>query len=331
MREPKIVTSTELTTDVIHLFGGLRAGTERNGHLYVYPTGDNSAVEFPVTDKRLYRNTFLALGIDMIGHETISIRNGLQHSTWHLLDLNRRSLDVLSDALDQWSCLANTALFNGNSELGELAKHVSFSLRTSSFRLRDISRAYGFQNMCAVSEGIKEGRRFSNVETFDLFMALHSFLTEVCSARDYLARFISKYILPGTNCVTMAALHKKILKDHLSHPIAKFVSRVCDRQSVDGWMARLSHFRNQIVHVEPMRNISQSKFLLVKRAMEQSPFAIVSLGVPKDPINVVEGDYVDALTHFRNLMIEMLEFARSVASHSPVPAEIPQIREQDLR
>jgi hypothetical protein len=30
-------------------------------------------------------------------------------------------------------------------------------------------------------------------------------------------------------------------------------------------------------------------------------------------------------------MIEMLEFARSVASHSPVPAEIPQIREQDLR
>jgi len=60
--------------------------------------------------------------------------------------------------------------------------------------------------------------------------------------------------------------------------------------------------------------------------MEQSPFAIVFLGVPKDPIKAVDGDYVDALTHFRNLMIEMLQFARSVASHSPVPAEIPKNR-----
>ena len=266
----------------------------------------------------------------MIGHETISISKGLKHSSWHLLDPNRRSLNVLSDAIDQWSCLANTALLNGHSELGELAKHISFSLRTSSLRLRDVSREYGFQNLCAARERKEEGRRFTNVETFDLFMALHSFLTEVCSARDYLARFISKYILLDTNCITMAGLHKKILKDELSHPIAKLVSRVCDRQSSDGWMARLSQFRNRIVHVEPIRNVSQSRFLCVKRIADRSPFAIIYLGVPKDPINAVEEDYVDALTHFRSLMIEMLEFARSVASYSPVSAEIPQIREQDL-
>jgi hypothetical protein len=213
--------------------------------------------------------------------------------------------------------------------LGELAKHISFSLRTSSFRLRDVSREYGFQNLCAVRQRMEEGRRFSNVETFDLFMALHSFLTEVCSARDYLARFISKYVLPGTNGTSMARLHKKILKDRISHPVAKLVSRVCDSQSSNGWMARLSQFRNRIVHVEPIRNVSESEFVCVDR-VARSPFAIIYLGVPKDPMNAVEGNYVDALAHFRSLMIEMLDFARSVASYSPVRPEIPQILEEDL-
>ena len=70
------------------------------------------------------------------GYEEISVQNGIKHFTWHFFDPNNRTTkDPLSDAIDQWSCLANNALLKGHQGLGTLAKHVSFSLRVASFRL----------------------------------------------------------------------------------------------------------------------------------------------------------------------------------------------------
>jgi hypothetical protein len=51
----------------------------------------------------------------------------------------------------------------------------------------------------------------------------------------------------------------------------------------------------------------------------------IYLGVPTDPENVTNKAYRDALSYFKDLMVQMLQFSGAIAAASPVPAEIPQI------
>ena len=56
----------------------------------------------------------------------------------------------------------------------------------------------------------------------------------------------------------------------------------------------------------------------------------IYLGVPTDLENVTNKAYRDALSYFKDLMVQMLQFSRAIAAASPVPAEIPQIPAFDL-
>jgi hypothetical protein len=239
MTEPKVTISTELTTEDLHLAGGLRAGTDVSGHLMVYPTNGGKRVQFLETEKSRYVQAFRQVGLEMIGHELISISDGLVSSMWYVFDPNQKAGDPLASPLDQWSCISNTAQERSDLKIAELARSISFSLRLSALRLRNISREYHHQNTFAVQTKKEPGRKFTNVRIFDLFAEMHSFLVEMCSARDYLARFISDYVLLGLKVRTMHKLWDALRKKPISHAVADSVLVVCDEQSANGWMASL--------------------------------------------------------------------------------------------
>jgi hypothetical protein len=51
----------------------------------------------------------------------------------------------------------------------------------------------------------------------------------------------------------------------------------------------------------------------------------IYLGVPTDPENVTNKAYRDALSYFKDLIVQMLQFSRAIAACVTSSAEIPQI------
>jgi hypothetical protein len=94
-----------------------------------------------------------------------------------------------------------------------------------------------------------------------------------------------------------------------------------------GWLGQLSWLRNQTVHEEPIRSLVETKLLTVREiATSVGPFMTIYLGVPTDPKSVTNKAYVDALSYFKDLMVQMLEFSRAIAAASPVPPKFRRFR-----
>lgn len=317
---------TVATVDELHLPGGLRAGTDRAGCLYIGPTVEGGGLQFSgVTDTGRYRTALIRMGLDLIGYETLTE----EHNTWTFLTPRE-----LHHAISHWPAIAHAANQAGNNTAEELARHVAFALRGASIRIRDISRAYGWQCSNVVRNGIQCGRRFSNVELFDLYLALHSFLTEAASARDYLARYISICLYRHTKPAdTMHTLYQSVRSGQVTaSPLLQELVLVCDKDNADGWLARLGRYRNLIVHEAPIDSFVQSKFIVANAiVIAGRTLPAVHVSIPQDPFAEAATSYVDALERFRFFMLKLLELSARVIGESPVRPEFPTLTDEDLR
>jgi hypothetical protein len=231
MSGAKISTWPVLVSRFLHLTGGLQAMTHASGHLILYPTTKKETVEVGSSAEKGYSSLFSVLGLDYFGYEEVFEENGIKYSRWNFHTPDYGSGDLV---VQIWRQIAYTAMRKWSPGDEEIPQYIAFSLRASILRIRDISRQYQFQNIYATHKQIAEGRQFSNLEVFDLYMNLHSALVEMCSARDYLARFISQRILRRVNADDMASLYRRIKTGAADHPIKEMILCICDQQRPDG-------------------------------------------------------------------------------------------------
>jgi hypothetical protein len=232
-----------------------------------------------------------------------------------------------------WRHIAFAAHENGDGDAADLASDIAFTLHAAEVRVRDISRGYGWQNEFAVLTSKVPDRHFSNVELInDLLPAVHSFLSEAGSARDYLSHYVAAKMLSLPDIDSMKGLHSWYKKHGaVGDVVGTEVLKVCDRTIQDGWMARLTEFRNIIVHRSPITRLSEKKWLSTRLQNIGSEEALlIYFGVPRDPISNPRSDFVDALDHFRDLPLLLLRFASLVASVSPIRPQMPHIKASDL-
>jgi hypothetical protein len=175
MNGTKISTSQVLVTRFLHLTGGLQATTHVSGHLILYPTTQKETVEVGSSDEGGYPSLFSHLGLDYFGYEEVSDEDGAKYSRWNFHTPDHGSGDLV---VQIWRQIAYTAMQKWNSGDEEIPQYIAFSLRASILRIRDISRQHQFQNIYATHKQIAEGRQFSNLEIFDLYMNLHSAFVE---------------------------------------------------------------------------------------------------------------------------------------------------------
>lgn len=317
--------------DELHLLGGLRAGTSK-GQLIVFPTRENKRIFFKaVTKTGHYLGALEQVGLEFIGHEQHTSIDNWTHSHWFQFDPNSKGLD----SPELWGAVAHSAAMSGDQSHEILARKVSFALRASGLKLRDCSREYGVQNQYAVEKKIKPNLPYSNMEVFDLYVSLHSLLVEMCTVRDYLAQFISTVILKHDSPVdSMAKLLHKLKKE--GKPIDKIelvdtIFAICDRSHKNGWMARLGEYRNIIAHRAPIDQLTEASSLSAN-LFQIFDFELLQiyLGIPIDPIESIDSNYVDALSHFRSLMLLLREFARRVATESGIEPKIFTITDEHL-
>lgn len=321
---PKITTSTTTLRDSLYLSGGLCAGTNLDGRLFIAPDVNGEMVVFQLSDKNGYTNAFHKFGLEFIGWEEV----GDDYSNWNLHPVG----NTWRSASDYWNALAYGAHAEGKPEFSETARSIAFSLLTASLRMRDVCREYTGQNIRATKSKIAHGRRFSNVGIFELYMALHSFLAESCSARDYLAQCIAAHFFQWPNIKTMAMLSQKLVSTNDTTPVGMLVRQACDQASPAGWMARLSKYRNLIIHQAPINKIAKESMLRANTIeIQGKTFYQITLAMPKDPMNLSDAETVDAQVQFRSLLLNLMDFARKVGELSGVGAKLHHITDADLK
>lgn len=333
---PGLSNSEVVVTDDLHLSGGLRAATHQDGYLLLFPAPGKKTISFrSVTEKTEYHRVFKSLGLAFVGVESVSDIRGIEQRDWQLIGRKNPPTYVL------WSNISHTLRERGLKEAALSARKVSFSLLTSSLRVRDISREYHQQLSDAIMSGREGGRAFSNVKCFDLYMATHSALVEMCSARDYLAQFSSAQIFGLPLQKTMAKLRGSLSRKKTLNDLEKSLIESSDHSSSDPWLYKLTGLRNLIVHQSPINNFGEHFLRLQPIKLNDSELLKVYFGIPRNPKDAVErlkdfpetaysADHIDALDYIHWLMWKLNGLAVALASASSIPPTMMTITDKDI-
>jgi len=197
---------------VTHLSGGVRANLSDPNVLRVFPTAPGKEpclIPLPAAYNLL--EAVHSLGLVLVGTEESMTISGLEHRIWHPCAYRKlySPADLVLAPPELWGALAYAAERSGDAESSQVMRHVSFTLTAMGRRLLDVSDNYGTQLLTALEDGTVQDRRFSNTQVLDLFLDCHSFLTEACAARDYLARFLAKHVYGGVEADAVAKLLRK--------------------------------------------------------------------------------------------------------------------------
>jgi hypothetical protein len=259
------------------------------------------------------------MGLEVIGAEEESFNLVPAVQIWHLLDG-----DGVVDPSIPWSGVGVAAREAGQHEVINVAKNISFALTATSLRLRDISREYRRQHEFAIDNKMKPGNGFAWVHTLDLYLALHAFLTEACSARDHLAIFLSETVFKCGRLKMPGLIKKNGAKIPVGHTIRDDLLKITKADGDDGWMAWMGALRDLVVHEAPIHSLGGAT-KITANVIQVGPRQVymMDFGIPRRGVRGDGTDLVDALTLCRMFALRLMKFALAVVQFSPLaPATV---------
>lgn len=226
---------------------------------------------------------------------------------------------------DMWSSIASNALDAGEQSYSTLARHIAFSIHAAGIRLRDASDGYQAQLFGAIESRRKSGERFSNIPMADLYLAFHSVLSELASARDYIATALADRIGAPSRIDAMNRfvdwLSASSRASYRNNPVIKEMLEAHEPSSANPWLHRLTEYRNTFLHRRPLGSTESVQFLRYSIVEKQR------ISFPKIELPLADSDPFasgqDALKNFIGLYREMTKLARLAANHSPFDASPP--------
>jgi hypothetical protein len=230
-------------------------------------------------------------------------------------------------AADSWSAVAFRARESKKTEYAECASYVSVCLRSAGVRLRDVSTGYHDQLRWALLERQKVGVRFSNAAMLDLYVDFHSLVSELCSARDHLARLAAIHSGADQTIDSLARLEAWLSKpanaSKKSEPLVLLLLGALGTKDSPGWLRLLGETRNEMLHRIPMgRNPLAAMFRLDEVQTTAGPVRTIRL-VPNSIR--LEGELPrDPLETLSELSANLESLARLAWRVAKFPATIPE-------
>ena len=303
---------TERTADHLHLWGGLRAGTDQEGCLFVSASLQSGrGIQFStVKNTHRYRQALLPHGLDIVGWEVLSPLLSVSHII--------SSITPAVDAVRNWGWLVNEAMATGDLEGAELARNVAFALQR-------LASAFAIFRKHTGCKSVRSRKRYENwyalCECGDL-----QYISGIARipyggsySASYLAVFIAQRILQGpafSKVRRMSDLREVLSKAERHSALADYILTACDKDHTGAWMAQLGEYRNKVIHEAPI-SVMGPRFLEVKPVTIGSrTLPRIYMGMPVNPFSA-RPVFADALEHFRMLTLRLLELPQW--SSSPIP------------
>lgn len=326
-REPRRATGLRMSTvqmaTELHLTGGLRAPMQGDKLWSLGPVLDGRTVR-QLTPKPIQHVAAIAAGIGGTlfgGDEMTGMETPLLSRVWTPLDGPGPGKP---QPADKWSAIAGNAADAGDEPYAELAGHIAFSLTAAGIRLRDASDHHHDQLMAALAERKSSGNRFTNIPINDLRLAFHSVLSELASARDYLAKTLAIALGAPVRIDSLARL-----KDWLdasskaqlrATPVVSDMLAAYDPAGPDPWLHELTEYRNLFLHRQPIGRRGANWLRYEEREHDGLTIPIVTMPLSDDD-PFAPG--ADALLRFVILHRKMTGLLDQAADAAPHPATFP--------
>jgi hypothetical protein len=223
----------------------------------------------------------------------------------------------------KWAGISYAALQHGDSAYSKLARNLSASLRAADIRLRDASDEYNRQLRAALKRDTKPGRRFQNIALTDLYLAFHSLLAEMASARDYFAAIAGRHIGASDDEDSLPRLMKwtdAASRQHLrTNPLVAPLAAGWEAGTQDRWLYDLGEYRNRFLHREPMSaGLGGGGAIISERICRHGQVRTLRVEIPAHSDS---SDKIDALERFLYLYRRLLELVGRMADQARYPVE----------
>jgi hypothetical protein len=342
-------------TRIVHLVGGLRA-INKAGSEVAIPLGSNDPIPTFSIDK--YHDlpwALISLGFKIIGidyYETSQQVQGYYPPIWYPFHADQENKDTSLNAENKWSWLANAAFKAEKIELMDICSRIAFEIRACNLRLRQLSEAYNVElwSLC-------EQQRFSpgkgeTLNSFSIYLETHDLLRELCTLRDYLAEFVANFVLKSSLSTDnrirlMTSLRRRIAEAKITdNSIANELYEITN-ESEGGWLAKLSAYRDLVVHYVPLGQAIRKEFV-VRRFLPGSnlgnlpsiyfpipsnPFSVKQARSKGSPFETVsewieaskqdDSSAPDALEYCLRSVGNMMSLACKIAKEAPISPEMP--------
>lgn len=310
--------------EYLHATGGLRAGRHSDGWMIgPMPAGAGKVKKIgPVPDERV-GSVLGALGGQLFGADEVADPDSLLPSrNWTPL---LGAPQLAYQPADVWGWVAEAAGAAGDAEYAALARNVSVSLRAAGIRLRDASDEYHRQLLSAIAHGQKPSLRFANTTLADLHLAFHSLLSEMGSARDYLAT-VAACRVGAPKKIDAASRLADWVKRPAGHaaatdPLVTRILTAWDAAAPDPWLHDLGEYRNLFLHRQPLGADERSQWLrLVEHTGAHGRTLLVTMEIELRPGRT---EVCDALARFVELhgkLCRLADFAAILARYASRPA-----------
>jgi hypothetical protein len=267
---------------------------------------------------------------------------------------------IVHDSSQKWSQIASEAMKVDKMEVADVAARIGFELRAVEHRVLELSKAYSVQlRALAITQKLEDYNRFIDLNTGAVVHSVHALFYELGVLRDYIAEFISRFVLGvqkknGEPIATMAEL--KIALSPSENELAKEILAITDRKA-KGWLATVSAYRNLFTHVAPMEHVGKRSFAvqeyiqldsglrlpvlyhplpdsaldLVKNKKRQLPFAtFLEWANASSGHRPNRADQPDALTFLHDATIRMAQLADRIVGMSPVEPKMAHFGPDDV-
>ncbi|MFN4312537.1 MAG: hypothetical protein ACK4FK_18285 [Ferrovibrio sp.] len=334
---------------VAHLKGGLRAINSPGPQVEFIPFLPESPNSFNLEEYRhlhgiLSQHVSTVVGMEFVTHQMQV--DGHIPTEWRPYYWKDGG-DLAHDATVLWSNLATGGHHLDNYPFVDLCRRVVFQIEAASWRLYELSESYHKELVNIVAnDKFKDGQRIETLNSFFIYLATHSFLSEAATLRDYLGEFTAKYVLNeylnnSQNIRLMSTLRAEIAKKECSHPVAAEISEITNGR---GWLKEMSAYRDLAVHYTPLASAEKRGWIKQKAFTDTSKrvYPSIEFSLPKDPHKVKEirstgkifhsaqewlkasflEDEVehgpDALLYCHRALGNLCRLAKKIAGHSPI-------------
>lgn len=350
----------------VHLPGGVRAVNNPGPEVLVVPGPDNKQpIKYLIPRYKELLASLVGQKMIPIGVDFYELPQQLKEylpPNWRPVHIGYPTIYQTTEAGDLWSFLSNAGHEVNNLGFADVSRRITFEIRACSWRLRDLSNTYETQLRALCEENkFSPGRRFQSLNSFFIYLSTHAFLVEMCTLRDYVAEFVSAFLLSEffPNRVTsMSTLRNKVLSTAKGQKkIASELLNITDRNSRNGWLAKLGAYRDLVVHSAPLVDSIHIGMMVQRYLRMADKFDIPSVyfPIPADPFKVVlsrskgvtystveewiedsikhdpeKSASPDALDYCTDVLGKMMSLMLRIGQESPIKAKIPTLTEKDI-
>jgi hypothetical protein len=342
-------------TRMVHLVGGLRAAN-KTGSEVIIPLGSNDRIPtFSIERYHDLPRNLISLGFKIVGidyYESSQQAQGYYPPTWYPFHADQTDKNSSFNAENKWSGLANAAFKARNIELMDICSRIGFEVKACNLRLRQLSDAYNVELWSLCEQHQFSPGKIETLNSFSIYLETHDLLRELCTLRDYLAEFVANFVLKSSlksenRIRLMNSLRKEIVKAKITDN--SIASELCEitNESEDGWLAKLSAYRDLVVHYVPLGQATRKEFV-VRRFLPGSNLGnlpSIYFPIPSNPCSIKQvrskgspfetvSEWIeasqqdddsapDALEYCLHSVGNMMSLACKIAKEAPISPEIP--------